>query len=62
MLLAAGVALMLGGPLLVALACACPLYFVALVGREEAFLARHYGPTYEAYRARTPRWWRGLAS
>jgi protein-S-isoprenylcysteine O-methyltransferase Ste14 len=56
MLLAAGVALMLGSPLLVALACACPLYFATLVRREEAFLARHYGQAFEEYRARTPRW------
>jgi protein-S-isoprenylcysteine O-methyltransferase Ste14 len=56
-LLAAGVALMLGSALLIALACVFPLYFGALVGREEAFLARQYGPDYDAYRARTPRWW-----
>lgn len=56
MLLATGVALMLGSPLLVALAGACPLYFARLVRREEAFLARHFGPAYEDYRARTPRW------
>jgi len=58
MLLAAGVALMLGSPLLIALACGCPLYFGALVRREEAFLAGHYGRAYEEYRARTPRWLR----
>jgi protein-S-isoprenylcysteine O-methyltransferase Ste14 len=56
MLLAAGVALMLGSPLLIALACASPLYFVALVRREEAFLVGHYGQAYEEYRA--PRWLR----
>jgi protein-S-isoprenylcysteine O-methyltransferase Ste14 len=56
MLLAGGVGLMLGSPLLIALAGVCPLYFRALVRREEAFLARHYGPAYEAYRRRAPRW------
>jgi protein-S-isoprenylcysteine O-methyltransferase Ste14 len=58
MLLAAGVALMLGSPLLITLACACPLYFDALVRREEAFLVCHYGQAYQEYRARTPRWLR----
>lgn len=58
MLLAAGVALMLGSPLLIAIACACPLYFVALVRREEVFLVGHYGQAYEEYRAGTPRWLR----
>lgn len=58
MLLAAGVALMLGSPLLITLACACPFYFGALVRREEVFLAGHYGQAYEEYRARTPRWLR----
>jgi len=56
MLLAAGVALMLGSPLLIVLACACPLYFALLVRREETFLARHYDGAYEDYCARTPRW------
>jgi protein-S-isoprenylcysteine O-methyltransferase Ste14 len=56
MLLAASVALMLGSPLQIALACACPLCFVALVRREETVLVHHYGETFEEYRGRTPRW------
>ncbi|WP_420477647.1 methyltransferase family protein [Brevundimonas sp. FT23028] len=33
------------------------LVFVRTVGREEAWLAEHFGETYDAYRARTPRFW-----
>ncbi|WP_420470627.1 methyltransferase family protein [Brevundimonas sp. FT23042] len=33
------------------------LVFLRTVGREEAWLAEHFGETYEAYRARTPRFW-----
>lgn len=38
-------------------ALAAFLVFLRTVGREEAWLAEHFGGTYEAYRARTPRFW-----
>lgn len=33
------------------------LVFLRTVGREEAWLAEHFGAPYAAYRARTPRFW-----
>lgn len=33
------------------------LVFIRTVRREEAWLAEHFGAIYEAYRARTPRFW-----
>jgi len=33
------------------------LVFLRTVGREEAWLAEHFGATYEAYLTRTPRFW-----
>jgi len=38
-------------------ALAAFLVFLRTVGREEAWLAEHFGQTYEAYRTRTPRFW-----
>jgi protein-S-isoprenylcysteine O-methyltransferase Ste14 len=56
-LLALGVSLALGSPLLILLACAAPLYFQHLIRREERFLAAHYGEAYRAYCADVRRWW-----
>lgn len=38
-------------------AIAAFLIFLRTVGREEAWLAEHFGAPYAAYRARTPRFW-----
>jgi protein-S-isoprenylcysteine O-methyltransferase Ste14 len=57
-LVAFGVSLALGRPLLVAVACAAPVYFHFLIRREERFLAAHYGEAYARYCERAPRWWR----
>ena len=38
-------------------AIATVLVFLRTVGREEAWLAEHFGAPYAAYRARTPRFW-----
>lgn len=38
-------------------AVAAFLVFLRTVGREEAWLAEHFGAVYAAYRARTPRFW-----
>ncbi len=57
-LVALGVSLALGSPLLVLLACAAPLYFHHRIRREERFLAAHYGERYAEYRTRVPRWLR----
>jgi protein-S-isoprenylcysteine O-methyltransferase Ste14 len=56
LLLAIGVALMLGSPPLLVLACVAPPYFSSLIRREERFLEQHYGERYADYLARVPRW------
>ena len=38
-------------------ALATVVVFLRTVGREEAWLAEHFGATYAAYRNRTPRFW-----
>lgn len=38
-------------------ALAAFLVFLRTIGREEVWLAKHFGGTYDAYRARTPRFW-----
>lgn len=38
-------------------AVATVLVFLRTVGREEAWLAEHFGAPYAAYKARTPRFW-----
>jgi protein-S-isoprenylcysteine O-methyltransferase Ste14 len=58
LLLALGVSLALGSALLVLMAAAAPFYFRHLIGREEGFLAAHYGEAYASYCRRVPRWLR----
>ncbi|WP_436642279.1 methyltransferase family protein [Microbaculum sp. FT89] len=38
-------------------ALACYAVFAVVVGKEEQFLADRFGATYDAYRARVPRFW-----
>jgi protein-S-isoprenylcysteine O-methyltransferase Ste14 len=56
-LLAAGVFLALGRPVLLLLAGVFWIYFRHLVAREEEFLREHYGDAYRDYERRVGRWW-----
>jgi protein-S-isoprenylcysteine O-methyltransferase Ste14 len=58
LLLALGIALLLGSPPLLGLACLAPLYFSSLIRREERFLVEQHGASYAQYAARVPRWLR----